>query len=71
MRRSRASEITSRSCGLPAITAEMVSKCDSVRLAIIIARVVLPVPGGPHRMMEEKSRSASIARRRRRSCPTI
>ena len=27
-----------------------------------IARVVLPVPGGPHRMMEENSRSASMAR---------
>src|SRR4051812_30341975 len=50
------------------------SKRDSVALAMISARLVLPVPGGPKRMIEEM-RSASMARRssfpgaRMCSCP--
>lgn len=39
--------------GVTANTFTSVSKCDLVVLAITIARVVLPVPGGPQRMMEE------------------
>ena len=35
------------------------------------ARVVFPLPGGPHRMIDENNRSASMARRNNRPCPTI
>ncbi len=35
------------------------------------ASVVLPVPGGPHKMMDEKSLSASMARRNSLPSPTI
>jgi hypothetical protein len=51
------------------------SKRDWVAAAMISARLVLPVPGGPKRRMEEM-RSASMARRRSLpwarmcSCPT-
>ena len=41
---------------MPFNTAEIVSKCDLVWLAIAIANVVFPVPGGPQRMMEENNR---------------
>ena len=36
----------------PDNTADKVINCASQCLAIIFARVVLPVPGGPHRIME-------------------
>jgi hypothetical protein len=58
-----ASVTTRRMSATPARTALRVSKCDFVVLAMIIASVVLPVPGGPQKMMEEKRRSVSMARR--------
>ena len=57
--RSRAPAITSRTSFTPAVTAESDTKARSVVDATTVARVVLPVPGGPQRMIEE-SRSASM-----------
>src|SRR5205823_2998756 len=43
----------------PAVTADMVTNSLLVARAISMASVVLPVPGGPHRITDD-SRSASI-----------
>ena len=65
-----------RMSATPDITALICSKWLRVVCAMIIASVVLPVPGGPHSRIDEKSLSASIARRSNRpgpmrsSCPT-
>lgn len=64
-RRLRARSTTSRTSLTPAVTAERVSKALAVVAAMTLARVVLPVPGGPQRMTEER-RSASIRARRGR-----
>ena len=66
-----ASAIVLRMSATPASTALSVAKCDCVELAMMVASVVFPVPGGPHRMMEENSRSLSMARRKRLPGPTI
>ncbi len=71
LRRSPASAITRRSSATPASTALSVSKWDLVLPAMIWARVVLPLPGGPQRRIEENSRSDSIARRRSLPGPMI
>ena len=57
------------------VTALKVIKCALVCMAMISARVVLPVPGGPHKI-REGTRSFSINSRRilpgpiRSFCPT-
>src|ERR671911_768630 len=51
-RRSSARAITSRTSARPAFTAERSSNAASACSAVIRASVVLPVPGGPNRIME-------------------
>jgi hypothetical protein len=46
-RRSSARAITSRTSARPALTAESSSNAPRVRAAMILASVVLPLPGGP------------------------
>ncbi len=53
----------------PAVTAERVSNALAVAPATSRAMVVLPVPGGPHRMTDD-SRSASINVRSGRPAPS-
>src|SRR5581483_10569232 len=62
LRTRSASLITSRISLMPASTALNDTKRAFVRSAMIRASVVLPVPGGPHRMID-CSRSRSIASR--------
>src|SRR5690606_30775425 len=49
--RPSASLMISRTLGTPSLTAENGTKCRSVVAAIRRARVVLPVPGGPQKML--------------------
>ena len=62
-RRSRARAMTARTSSTRAETAESSSKTAPVRSATILAIVVLPVPGGPKRIVDG-GRSCSIASRR-------
>ena len=64
-----ASAMTSRISLMPDITALNAMKCARVALAMTRASVVLPVPGGPHRMID-RSRSCSIAARSGRPGPS-
>ena len=57
-----ASAMTSRISLMPDSTALNAMKCARVVAAITRASVVLPVPGGPHRMIDRR-RSCSIASR--------
>src|SRR5262249_4064378 len=57
--RRRARSPTSRPSSPPAVTADRVSKALAVAPATSRAVVVLPVPGGPHRITDDR-RSASI-----------
>ena len=57
--RRRAISITSRMSLTPAVTADSRSNSRLVVTAMSSASVVFPVPGGPHKMMED-IRSASI-----------
>ena len=74
--RSRAPSTAARMSRTPELTALIVSKWACVTFAITRASVVLPVPGGPHRI-SDGTRSASIARLstlpgpRMWSCPRI
>ena len=74
--RARARSITSRTSLTVADTAESCSKARLVVAATTWAKVVLPVPGGPQKMAEDR-RSASTSARNGRpgptrcSCPTI
>ena len=68
-RRSLASSIICLSSATPALVALTELKWESVMLAMMYARVVLPLPGGPQRIMEG-SWSASIALLRVRPSPT-
>ena len=61
-RRSRAAATISRISFTPPSTALNPTNSAPVRFATMRARVVLPVPGGPHRM-SEGTWSASMARR--------
>ena len=80
-RRSRARAITSRTSARPALTAESSSKAASACSAASRASVVLPVPGGPNRIIEcgepglERRRAAPSPRRAgapaRRSRPAL
>ncbi len=47
-----ASATTRRKSATPALTAESAAKCAPVWCAMMRARVVLPVPGGPHSTIE-------------------
>ena len=49
------------SSGTPVKIAEICTKARSVSAARSRAMVVLPTPGGPHRISEDKDRAASIA----------
>src|SRR5581483_4339652 len=75
LNRSCASSTIRRISATPASTALKVSKWEDVLFAIMLASDVLPVPGGPHKIIEENRRSASTARRsnfpgpRISSCP--
>ena len=60
--RLRAAAIVSRTSLTPAVTADSATKWRSVDDATTLASVVFPVPGGPHRMIDD-SRSASIRAR--------
>ena len=62
LRRSSAAASTTRSSFTPESTALSPSKCALVWLRMTCARVVLPEPGGPHRI-SERSASPSINRR--------
>ena len=68
-RRSLASSMFRRRSATPALTALRGTKCDDVTRAINRASVVLPLPGGPHRIIEP-TRSSSMARRSSCSGPT-
>src|SRR5437867_3614919 len=59
-----------RSSGMPLVTGEKGTNVALVCRAIILARVVLPEPGGPQRMSDERV-SDSIARRSGRPGATI
>ena len=71
-----ASSTTFRRSATPAETALRVTKCAWVWRAITSASVVLPLPGGPHKIIEG-IRSSSMLRRstrpgaKRCSCPRI
>ena len=62
--------MTSRTSPTPEVTALSLTKAEAVVLAMMEARVVLPTPGGPKKMLEVR-RSASMARRKRVPLPTI
>ncbi len=59
-RRCRASSKTRRNSGTPVKIALICTKCRSVSAASSRAMVVLPTPGGPHRMSEPRLPEASI-----------
>ena len=65
----RAPSTTSRTSFTPAVTADRGTNCLAVAVATTEARVVLPVPGGPHRMAEV-SRSDSMSARSGAPGPT-
>ncbi len=65
----RASAITARISLTPESTAEKCTKWARVSPAMMRARVVLPHPGGPHRIME-KTRSVRTACRMSPPSPT-
>ena len=67
-KRRRARSMAARASLTVAATAESSSKALAVAAATTRARVVLPVPGGPHRITED-SRSASISSRSGRPGP--
>ena len=69
-RRSLASRTMARRSATPDPTALTELKWLLVTLAIRLAKVVLPVPGGPQRIIEGM-RSASMLRRRTVSGPTM
>ncbi len=77
-RLSRARSMTARTSLTPAVTAESSTKARPLPAESSEASVVLPVPGGPHRMTETTGESACavISVRKRdpgasaRSCPT-
>src|SRR6478672_3120491 len=69
-RRCSAALMISRNSDTPLVTAENDTKCALVEREMRWARVVLPQPGGPQRITEER-RSASIAFRSGRPLPTI
>jgi hypothetical protein len=48
---------------MPLVTALKFTKPDLVRPAMILARVVLPTPGGPQNIMEGTMSFSSICRR--------
>ena len=50
---SSASFITSFISLIPLVTAENVINSDLVSLAIILANVVLPTPGGPQKIIDD------------------
>ena len=54
--------MTARTSRTPALTADSATNSRSVWAATTLASVVLPVPGGPHRIIDD-SRSASISAR--------
>ena len=64
-RRSSARAITARTSARPALTAEASSKAPRQAIAMILARVVFPEPGGPWKMAEWGS-PLSTARPQRR-----
>jgi hypothetical protein len=64
-----ASATTRRKSATPALTAESAAKFAPVCCAMICASVVLPVPGGPHRIIEGIW-SLSMARRSARPGPS-
>ena len=68
-RRSRASATMRRRSPTPAVTAEIGSKCDFVWAAMMRASVVLPLPGGPQKIIDG-TWSDSMRRRSSRSSPT-
>ena len=75
-RRRRAASHSLRKSATPLWRALIASKCRSVCRASRRAMVVLPVPGGPHRIMEESARAAIMrpsgaSAARRWSCPTM
>ena len=59
-RRPRACSNTFFRSATPEKMAEICSKCRSVAEARRRATVVLPVPGGPHRMSEPRERVSSM-----------
>ena len=48
---------------MPLVTALKFTKPDLVRFAMMRARVVLPTPGGPQKIMEEILSFSNICRR--------
>jgi hypothetical protein len=60
--RARAAAITSRTSFTPAVAADSETNWRFVRDATTDASVVLPVPGGPHRRIDD-SRSVSMRAR--------
>ena len=52
LRRSCARSITARTSARPAFTAENSSNAPRHAVAMILARVVFPEPGGPYRIAE-------------------
>ena len=68
--RSRASAMIARTSATPETTALNEAKCAPVTPAITLASEVLPVPGGPHRMADDRW-SDSIALLRREPGPTM
>ena len=74
-RRCAASATASRTSFKPEVTADSATKVALTSAASKRPRVVLPVPGGPHKMSDVK-RFSSRARRSQRpgpskcSCPT-
>ena len=59
-RRSRAASNTFLRSATPVKMAESGSKCRSVWSASSLASVVLPQPGGPHRIIEASRRAATM-----------
>ena len=53
LRLASACSITARISLIPLVTAEKSIKAAFVRLAMILARVVFPTPGGPQKIMDE------------------
>ena len=66
----RASSTTRLRSATPDITALRLTKWQCRAEAMTRARVVLPLPGGPQKIMEEKSRPALSDRHNRRPGPT-
>ena len=60
--RLRAESMTSRTSFTPAVTADRVKNSREVLWAMILARVVLPTPGGPQSMKDERLPESIILR---------